>query len=660
MKSYTLVTIFIVAVQSVLHASEARPFVHPLFSDHAVLQRDVRVPVWGWTWPGVTVNVRFAGQWKVAIAESDGSWKVYLDPMPASSEPRQLSVYLNSAVAYIVFRKDILVGDVWICSGQSNMEMGMGMCTVSNEIARAEFPLIRVMMVSHKISFAPERTLPCAWQPCSPTTLLQGGWGGFSAAGYFFGRELHRELNVPIGLIQAAWGGTVCEAWTSRAALAPLNDFKADLEQVEQVLSSPGPDKLRTAMECWYQAKDPGTSKEWFKPETDVTSWKAASLPAAWHACGLKGYEGVVWVQRTFDAPEAWAGKDLVLCFGTIADVDTTWVNGVRVGGTDYFDEPRRYTVPANVVKVGRNVITLRIVNTGGGGFLGKPEEMSICPMGDEGLARSLAGPWRVQETAARASTGAALVGNPNISTVLYNGMIAPLIPFAIKGAIWYQGESNAERAYQYRTLLPAMIKDWRSRFGVGDFGFHIVSLANYKPVCDVPRESDWAELREAQALTAKALPNCGLALAIDIGNANDIHPKNKEDVGHRLALSALALTYGKAIEWSGPWYRSMELRGNSIRLTFDHAKSGLVAKGGKLAGFAIAGADRKFVWADAVIDGETVLVSSPAVPKPVAVRYGWDANPSCNLYNNDNLPTVPFRTYDWPGVTEREQERSK
>jgi sialate O-acetylesterase len=277
---------------------------------------------------------------------------------------------------------------------------------------------------------------------------------------------------------------------------------------------------------------------------------------------------------------------------------------------------------------------------------------MKVYPSGDEGSAISLAGPWRVQDTATRASTGAALAGNPNICTVLYNGMIAPLIPFAIKGVVWYQGESNAERAYQYRALLQTMIRDWRSRFGVGDFGFHIVSLANYREVFAAPRDSDWAELREAQAMAAKALPNCGIAMAIDIGEAADIHPRDKQEVGRRLALSALAITYGKKIEWSGPWYKSMKITRKGITLSFDHAQSGLIAKGDELAGFAIAGEDRRFIWADAVIDGKTVLVSSPAVAKPVAVRYGWDANPTCNLFNKENLPAVPFRTDDWPGIT--------
>ena len=628
-----------------------KPLLHPLFSDHAVLQRDATVPVWGWTKPGDQVTVEFAGQKKTATAGADGAWRVHLDPMNACTTGRTLKV--QSAISNQESEiSDILVGDVWICSGQSNMEMGMGMCNISDEISAANFPLIRLLIVPHTTAYTPDETLQCAWLPCSPESVQQGGWGGFSAVGYFFGRDLHRDLGIPIGLIETAWGGTVCEAWTSREALVPLVDFAAGIAQVDEVNAAPGPDKLGAVMDTWYMTNDPGTAQEWFKPETDVSAWKAVTMPANWGACGWPGYEGIVWAQRTFDAPAAWAGQDLVLSLGSIGDIDTTWVNGVVVGHTDYFDQPRIYHVPATMVKPGRNVIAMRVMNCGGGGFSGPSEQMKVYPSGDEGSACSLAGPWRVQDTAPRVRTGAPVVGNQNICTVLYNGMIAPLIPFAIKGASWYQGESNAERAYQYRALLQVMIKDWRARWGIGNFGFHIVSLANYKQVNAEPRDNDWAELREAQAMAAQALPNCGIAMAIDIGDAADIHPRNKRDVGHRLARCALAITYGKKIEWSGPWYTSMKITPLGIRLTFDHAQNGLTAKGDKLTGFAIAGEDRKFVWADAVIDGTTVLVSSPAVAKPAAVRYGWDANPVCNLFNNDNLPAVPFRTDDWPGIT--------
>ena len=623
---------------------DEKPLLHPLFADHAVLQHDSRVPVWGWAKPGATISVSFAGQKKNTTAGPDGKWMAYLDPMPVCKTGRTLNVQSTEPNQKSEI-SDILVGDVWICSGQSNMEMGIGVCNVPGEIAAADYPGIRLLNVPKKISFTPESTLKCSWQPCSPEALMQGPWGGFSAAAYFFGLELHRNLDIPIGLIVTCWGGTVCEAWTSGEALAPLGDFASVLAQVQDVAAVPGPDKIGTAMDKWYQAKDPGSSKAWYKPETDVSTWKVANMPADYRNSGIPGYEGIVWVNRTFEVPAGWAGKDIVISLGTIGDCDVTWVNGITVGRTDYFDQPRIYRVPAAVIKKGSNVIAIRVSNIGGGGFFGTAEEMKVYPSGDESSAISLAGPWRLQETASRASTGGPLIGNPNICSVLYNGMIAPLIPFAIKGAIWYQGESNADRPYQYRVLLQTMIRDWRSRFGVGDFGFHIVSLANYKQASDTPQQSNWAELREAQSMAAKALPNCGIAMAIDIGDPNDVHPINKKEVGRRLALSALAITYGKNIEWSGPWYKSMEITGKGIRLTFDHASSGLVAKGDKLTGFAIAGKDLKFVLADAIIDGTTVLVSSSEVSDPVAVRYGWNANPECNLYNKEDLPAVPFRT---------------
>ncbi len=637
--------------------ADAKPLLHPLFANHAVLQRETRVPVWGWSDPGAKITVSFGGQEKNATTGSDGKWMVSLDPMKASNKGSELIVTstganpapsgaLSGQMERIII-SDVLVGDVWICSGQSNMEMGIEVCKVPDEIAAANFPRIRLLMVPKKIAYTPELTLQCAWLPCSPATIIQGGWGGFSAAGYFFGRELHLDLDIPIGLIETCWGGTVCEAWTSSEALAPLQDFASSIEKVQEVADSPETDKLGAAMDKWFLANDPGTSKAWFKPETDVSTWKTANMPANWTVCGLPGYEGIVWLQRTFEVPAEWVGRELVFSLGTIGDSDQTWVNGIAIGSTEYFDQPRSYEVAA-VVEEGRNVITIRVNNSGLGGLFGTAEEMKVYPAGEESSAISLAGSWHFSETATRAQTGAPLIGNPNISTVLYNGMIAPLIPFAIKGAVWYQGESNAERPYQYRVLLQAMIKDWRFRFGLGDFGFHIVSLANYKQVSETPEESDWAELREAQAMAVKALPNCGIAMAIDIGNANDIHPHNKKEVGRRLALSALAITYGENIEWSGPWYKSMEIDGKGIRLTFDHAQNGFLVKGDKLSGFAIAGEDRNFVWADAVIEGTSILVSSPEVPKPLAVRYAWDANPECNLYNEANLPAVPFRTDNW------------
>jgi sialate O-acetylesterase len=627
------------------HARESMPLVHPLFTDHAVIQRDAKVPVWGWGTPGSEVSVRFAGQAKTSNIASDGRWTVTLDPMPATSEGQILEVRSDQENAII---REVLVGDVWICSGQSNMEMGIGLCNEEQEVAKADFPHIRLLTVPRKISFSPEEVVDADWLPCNPENLEKGVWGGFSAAAYFFGRELHRELGVPVGLIHASWGGSPCQSWTSGDSLAPMAFYQSELAQVSEVASLPGSNRLDDFMDRWYREKDPGTRGKWIESDADASSWTVVAMPATWSASGLSGHEGIVWLRRTFDIPASWQGKDLVLDLGPIADVDTTWINGQIVGRCDSYEVSRSYTAPTAAVRPGRNVIAVRVMNQGGGGFSAKPEAFLIRPKDEKEAAVSLAGSWHLRATATRAQTGAPLAGNPGTPSVLYNGMMAPLLPFSIKGAIWYQGEANTNDPARYRVLLPALIRDWRKRFGSGDFPFHIVSLANYQPPS--PGDDDgWPELREAQAMTAKQVPNCGLAVAIDIGDASDIHPKNKREVGRRLALSALAKTYGRPIEGSGPWYRSMEITDNRVRLTFDHSKGGLLAKGDHPTGFTIAGEDRKFVAATALIEGETVVVSTPTVSKPVAVRYGWSANPACNLHNEAGLPAVPFRTDDWP-----------
>ncbi|HTL57808.1 MAG TPA: sialate O-acetylesterase [Candidatus Limnocylindrales bacterium] len=649
------VLVFCLGITSLLAVDQIEhPFVHPLFSDHAVLQRQVRVPVWGWALPGTKITVSFAGQTQVTTTGRDGKWLVRLNKMPAMAEPTDLTVTSSQQSVTI---HDVLVGDVWLCSGQSNMEMGIGACNATTDIAQADFPQVRLLTVPRLIAKAPVESVECHWSPCSPITVLQGTWGGFSAAGFFFGRELYRELKIPIGLIHSSWGGTVAEAWTSPSGLRPLHDFDERLNAVSKE-NSEKPTDFAAEYENWCQARDPGTQQGWAKPECDTSNWKSVTMPRPFEQAGLPDFDGIVWFRRTIEVPNGWAGKKLKLSFGPIDDVDTTWMNGAKIGQMNRYDLNRVYSVPAEVVKPGANVISVRVLDTGGaGGFAGKPDQMFIQPAGAaRDTAQSLAGEWQMRDSAPLSKLGAPPAvpdaNNPNLVTVLYNGMIAPLLPFAIKGAIWYQGESNASRAEQYRRLLPAMIRDWRAHFGVGDFPFYIVQLAAFQPVAPDPRDSEWAELREAQALTAKTVGHCGLAVAIDIGDASDIHPKNKAEVGRRLALCALADTYRKEGESSGPWYKGMKKDGNRIRLSFNHVDGGLAAKGADLQGFAIAGEDRKFVWATAVIDGNTVVVSSPHITKPVAVRYAWDINPVCNLYNQAGLPAVPFRTDDWQMVT--------
>ena len=537
------------------------------------------------------------------------------------------------------------------------MEFNVGNAkNAAQEIAAANFPTIRHYHVAYSFSPVPQTTAgsPGGWQECSPQTV-----SGFTAVGYFFARHLQQALNVPVGLIHTSWGGTPAEAWTSGEALKTMPDFKPAVEEMEKHLADdPSIEKdYKEKSAEWQKSFDAVLAaplEEWQLSAFDDAAWKEMKLPTLWENAGLPDVDGIVWFRKTVELPDAWAGKEASLSLGAIDDNDITWVNGVKVGETAGYNKPRVYKVPADAVKAGKLNIAVRVVDTGGGGGLwGKPEEMKLESAGQEPI--SLAGNWRysMNDGTAKLSKRPAPppgMKNQNTPTALVNAMLNPLIPYTMRGAIWYQGESNAWRAYQYRTLFPTMIKDWRSRWQEGDFPFLFVQLANFMAAPKEPGPSAWAELREAQNMTL-SLPNTGRAVIIDIGEGADIHPKNKQDVGKRLALSAEATVYGQKIEYDGPRYKSMKVEGAAIRLNFDHVGAGLVAKGGEpLKQFAIAGADQKFVWADAKIDGETVVVSSDKVPAPAAVRYAWADNPEgCNLYNKDELPASPFRTDDWP-----------
>ncbi|HEV2695226.1 MAG TPA: sialate O-acetylesterase [Verrucomicrobiae bacterium] len=645
-----LLSIIVVAAAafSAVGAS-ALPLLHPVFCDHVVLQRDAPVPIWGWTQPGAKVTVTFAGQKRTAGAGVDGKWMVKLKPMHASAESRTLAV-ISTADQTTATINDVLVGDVWLCSGQSNMEMGMLLTKATNDIATANFPNIRLLTVPHGVALEPRSIVKCSWLPCSPETLSQGQWEGFSAVGFYFGRELHQELGVPIGLVQSAWGGTLAEAWTSAEALATRGDVKDALASVRAKAKAPlSGEKMSYAelYDQWYSQHEEGSKKSWGKI-ADVGDWKTVIMPQPFSRIGLGSFDGTVWFRHEFTVPENWPATEAKLALRQIDDEDTTWINGVEVGQTHRVDQDRNYTVPAGTIKPETNVIAIRVLDTiGEGGLLAQAGQMGLTAGLEAPI--SLDGDWKMKSTLPFSSRNAPPPANesnnPNVVTYLFNGMIAPLLPYAIKGAVWYQGEANTDRAEQYHRLLPTMIQDWRTHFGEGNFPFYIVQLANYQATNAEPRNHPWAELREAQAITAKNVPHSGLALAIDVGDAKDIHPKDKYTVGHRLVLIALAKDYGRSVEYSGPTYRFMRVTGDNVRLIFDHAKGGLLAKGGPLTGFALAGADGKYVWAKAQIDGDSVALSASGISQPVAVRYAWDVNPVCNLYNQAGLPAVPFRT---------------
>jgi len=639
---------------AILAASFALPAVAALqvaspFGDHMVLQRDRPVPVWGMADAGQRVTVKFAGQVKAATADANGRWQVTLDALPASAAPESLTISAatnNSGAAEARSFQDVLVGEVWLCGGQSNMERQLGLrpgqkpiVDWEREAAAADFPQIRQLYVVQRLASTPQSTAEMSWTVCSPATAPD-----FTAVGFFFARQLHEALRVPIGIIHSSWGGTPAEAWTSQEGLQAFPEFSDALEQMQAFERDPdGAERTyRERIARWYEASDPGSrGAGWQEPALDTHDWETMNLPTMWENAGRAGFDGVGWFRRRFDLPSTWQGGDVELHLSAIDDLDTTWVNGQLVGATDLWLTPRVYRVPAAALKRQGNVIAVRVLDTGGNGGIWNPE----LPLEARSLDGSFApipltGAWR-----ARFSVAMSQVSPPprdprrgsNNPTVLYNGMIAPLVPYAIRGVTFYQGESNADRPQQYRALFPALIADWRRAWQQGDFPFLFVQIAPFK---DQP-----PEIREAQLLAWQATKHTAMVVTLDHGDAEDIHPADKRPVGERLALAARALAYGEPVEYSGPVYSEVRFNGRRAELRFSHLGGGLVAHDGPLTGFTLAGADGVFHPADAQIVGNTVLVSSSAVLAPTAVRYAWANVASGNLFNRAGLPASPFRT---------------
>jgi sialate O-acetylesterase len=624
-----------------------------LFSDGAVLQQGQKIPVFGSADDGEAVTVRL-GRQTVKTTASGGQWRVDLKPVKAGG-PYTLTI---AGASNTVTVKDVLVGEVYLCSGQSNMSFTLGgAATGAQAIASANDPELREFHVPNLISNTPRTDVTGMWQASTPQTA-----GGFSAVAYFFGRDLRKALGVPIGLVVSEWGGTPAQAWTSAEVLKTLPDFRTVVEAQEAAQKDPS--SFQKAANDWYAKYDPGsTGTTWGAPALDTSDWKTMPLPGAFQDAGipeLSAVNGIIWFRRTFDLPAEDSGKGAVLHL-MADDDDTTWINGTEVGATEGWTTPREYKVPASLLKPTGNVVAVRVLDTGGkGGIYGDAAGLNLNVPG--GVPVALAGPWQYRWGAnlpaeqVPSTTGS----NSNTPTVLYNGMIAPLIPYGIKGAIWYQGESNTGDSIGYHTLFPAMISDWRSRWGEGNFPFLLVQLAPFMGIVHTPEETAWAVLREAQRQTTLTVPNTGMAVITDSGDSGNIHPTRKEPVGQRLALAAQALVYHQKVEYTGPVYESMTMDGSKVILHFTHAE-GLhtvavqdgdgneVASAGPLTGFTVAGADRKYVNADAVIAGDTIVVSSPAVTQPAAVRFGWANYPLVNLYNSAGLPASPFQTDPFP-----------
>lgn len=632
-----------------------------VFTDNLVLQQKTEAPIWGKA--SANKNVKLTTSWDMktytTLAAEDGCWSVKVNTPAASFTPYSITISDGKAVEL----KNILIGEVWICSGQSNMEMplaGWGkILNFEKEIADAKFPNIRLLHVKKAISSQPMNDVILengGWQECSPATIPN-----FSSLAYFFGRNLQQSLNVPIGLINTSWGGTIVETWASAGSLSTMPDFTKTVNDIKKYSDAEQEKMYTEKMTEWeisVQSRDKGYKGKvanFALTDYNDSSWKTLNAPQMWDEQDkeLSKFDGLVWYRKTINIPEKWAGKDLKLNLGLVDDIDVTFFNGEIIGTTQSCDIERFYTVPGRLVKAGQAVITMRILDTGGlGGINGKSEQLTLSLSDKQKV--TLAGDWKYEKSASLNELPATPVyskNNPNRPTVLYNAMINGLVPYAFQGAIWYQGESNESRAYQYREVFPLMINDWRKQWNK-NFPFYFVQLANFMATSKEPEESNWAELREAQTKTLN-LGNTGMAVIIDIGDATDIHPKNKQEVGRRLALAARAQTYGEKIAYSGPMYDSYKIEGQQIRIAFKLTDGGLKTNDGQaLKGFAIAGLDHKFHWADAKIEGNEVVVSCNDVDFPIAVRYAWSNNPICNLFNGAGLPASPFRTDDWMGNT--------
>ena len=633
---------------------QAKVVLPSVFTDNMVLQQKTDITFYGDATKNKQLTVKTGWNGKEYHTEADGQGKWSLKiPTPAAGGPYEITFSDGKKLQL----KNVMIGEVWFCSGQSNMEMpvaGWGkVMNYEQEIAEAAYPAIRLFQVKKNTSLAPlkevESTLG-GWQECSSATVPE-----FSALAYFYARALWKELNVPIGVIDCTWGGTPAEAWTNHETLRQVMGFREEMDKLERLGFDPNRmeqaySEERAHWQSLFTEKDKGMENGklcWTAPSLSEEDWQTISLPGYWEGKGLKDFDGIIWFRRSLEIPAEWAGKPLTLRLGMIDDEDITYFNGVEIARGAGYMTPRTYTIPAKLVKAGKAVLAVRVSDFGGeGGIHGKAEELYVEA---DGKRISLAGDWKYR-------IGLSLKGFPpapvspiqssSYPTVLFNAMVKPWTAFPIKGVIWYQGEANVGRSEQYGDLFPALITDWRRQWR-SNFPFYFVQLANFMESKKIQPNSEWAALREAQTKALK-LDQVGMAVTIDIGLADDIHPKNKQEVGRRLALLALAGSYGKNVSSSAPVFQNYIIKGDKMELDFGQKQDGFKIKDTTLKGFTIAGPDRVFYSAEAMVQNGKIIVSSPKVSVPLAARYGWAGNPDCNLYGENGLPVAPFRTDCW------------
>lgn len=612
-----------------------------LIRDSMILQRDTKLTVWGWASPKEKITVKMNGKTYRAAADAAGNWQVQLPPAKAGG-PHSMEIKGKNRIVL----KDILFGDVWLCSGQSNMvhQMNIHDVTYAKEIAEANYPEIRQCWIPALTNLQePADNLPPVYWKAAVGDEVRP----FSAVAYFFAKKIYDTYKTPIGIINASVGGTPVEAWISGEGLRDFESLQKTIEQNKDTAAIHEANRRAAAAKPALPA-DAGLTEavKWYEPAYAAAGWRNIHIPGYWEDQGLKNLDGVVWYRKEINIPASMAARPARVFLGRIIDADELYINGQKTGATYYQYPQRRYSVPAGLLREGKNTFVIRVTNTSGkGGFV--PDKPYCIFSGTDTI--DLKGDWQYKVGAAYrpgASQPAYTVNIQNQPAALFNAMIAPVINYAIKGICWYQGESNASQPQQYASLMKALIEDWRRQWKKKDLPFLYVQLPGYMDYSYLPAESNWALIREAQLQTL-TVPSTGMAIAIDLGEWNDIHPDNKKDVGERLALPALQLAYGENIVSSGPLYQSYAVENNKIIITFSHTGTGLTTSDGKApAAFAIAGADKKFVWARTKIEGNNVIVWSEEVKEPTFVRYAWADNPvNPNLYNKEGLPASPFRT---------------
>ncbi len=641
-KSVYIRFICLICVPIVFSAQIAAQIKLPqIIRDSMILQRDAKVKVWGWASPAEKITVTFNSKKYKTTTAADSNWHIILPPTKAGG-PYNITISGKNTLTL----KQILFGDVWFCSGQSNMvhQLNIHDVTYAKEVAQANNSNIRQFWVPNVTNLqAPQNNLPLGyWKPAVGEDVRP-----FSAVAYFFANKLFEQYHIPIGIINASWGGTPIEAWTSEEG---LKDFSAVISTIQKNKDTAYINSLnrRTANNRPAQPADAGLNgdKKWYYETYTPKGWKNINIPGYWEDQGVKDLNGTVWYRREIDIPASMIGKTAKVFLGRIIDADELYINGKRIGNTTYQYPQRRYAVATDVLRAGKNLFVIRVRNDAGkGGFV--PDKPYCIFSGCDTV--DLKGIWQYKVGEVFVP-GAGGFGGGGIAAhlqpaALYNAMAAPVTNYTIKGFCWYQGESNAARPEEYAKLQPALINDWRSKWQLGELPFLYVQLPGFMDYNYLPSESNWAKLRESQ-LNSLSISNTAIAIAIDLGEWNDIHPDNKKDVGERLALGAMKLAYGENIVHSGPLYQSHTTEGNKIIISFSNTGSGLITNDGEApAEFAIAGADKKFVWAKTKIEGNKIVVWNDAVANPLYVRYAWADNPvNPNVYNKDGLPASPFQ----------------